>query len=89
MTREDSARKARRLLWEGRVAVHRVEPGRVVASVKGDSAAIYSVQLYAGVWSCSCPARSACSHARAVMLVTVPTPWAVQPELLALIGGQS
>jgi hypothetical protein len=56
VTRENSRAKAQRLLWEGRVAVHSLEPGRVVASVKGDSASIYTVKLVAGYWSCTCVA---------------------------------
>jgi uncharacterized Zn finger protein len=69
------------------VAVHTLEPGRVVASVKGDSASIYTVKLVAGYWSCTCPALGPCSHAKAVQLVTAPGAVGLQPELLALIGG--
>lgn len=78
--RENSAAKARRLLWEGRVAIVRVSEGYVLGAVRGDSAQIYTVKLVAGYWSCTCEARSACSHVKAVQLVTVPTPWAIQPS---------
>jgi uncharacterized Zn finger protein len=69
---ENSRAKARRILAEGRVMIHCVEDGRVVASVRGDAAADYSVRLDAGVWSCSCPAVESCSHAQAVQFVTAP-----------------
>jgi hypothetical protein len=87
--RENSSAKARRLLWEGRVAIVRVGPDGVLAAVKGDTAGVYTVKLVAGYWSCTCPALGPCSHAKAVQLVTVPTPWAVQPELLGMIEGTS
>ncbi len=76
--REDFAAKARRLLAEGRVTIRRVgfasaDYATVIADVRGDSAEVYTV-AYApkGGWSCTCPARSRCSHGQAVMLVTVP-----------------
>src|SRR5207247_1062744 len=52
MARETAAVKARRLLVEGRVQVERVDGRRVVALVRGDSAALYVV-VFDGRWSCT------------------------------------
>jgi hypothetical protein len=72
MTRENAAGKARRLLAEGRVVVTRVEGTHIDATVRGDTAAFYSVRHRSGSWSCSCPSVGRCSHLAAVMLVTAP-----------------
>lgn len=78
MPREDYLTKGRRLVAEGRVTIRRVgfasaDYATVIAEVRGDSAALYSVTYSPrSGWSCTCPARSRCSHEQAVMLVTVP-----------------
>ena len=71
MTRESAHVKARRLLEEGRVQIVDVRPDRVRAVVRGDSAQLYTVSYDPSVWTCSCPALTACSHVRAVQLVVV------------------
>jgi uncharacterized Zn finger protein len=63
--------KANRLLAEGRVFVRWSTPEIVSAVVRGDTG-VHDVDLHSGRWSCSCPARTTCSHLTAVMLVTVP-----------------
>jgi uncharacterized Zn finger protein len=71
MPREGAMVKARRLLSEGRVALLRLDGRSVDAIVRGDAGEFYRVSHRPGSWSCSCPALStACSHTRAVMLVT-------------------
>jgi hypothetical protein len=70
--RESAYLKARRYLTEGRVIVTHLDQFGVSARVRGDGA-IWSVEYGAGVWTCTCPARSdQCSHCRAVRLVTSP-----------------
>lgn len=64
--------KAFRLLVEGKVRVTFVTGDIVHARVKGDHDT-YFVDFglsRSHRWSCSCPARVDCSHARAVQLVT-------------------
>jgi uncharacterized Zn finger protein len=70
--REDARTKAIRMLGEGRILLEHVKGRSIVATVRGDSGAIYRVSHEAGGWSCDCEARSTCSHVRAVMLVTAP-----------------
>lgn len=65
--REDARTKATRLLVEGRVAIRRVDHQHVVARVRGEGED-HEV-TFDGAWSCSCPARSRCSHQFAVMRV--------------------
>lgn len=72
MTRESAAAKARRLLVEGRVIVVIAYGRRIDALVRGDSGAVYDVLHRGGHWSCSCEARTRCSHVQAVMLVVAP-----------------
>jgi hypothetical protein len=86
--RENSAEKARKWIRQGAVAIVRVDRGYVLGAVR-DPAGVRTVKMVAGFWSCTCEARGPCSHVKAVQLVTVPTPWAVQPELLSRIGGSS
>ena len=72
MTRENAYSKARRYLVEGRVIVTRVSDRIVAARVRGDGA-IYDSMWQAGVWSCSCVARTdQCAHLRALRLITAP-----------------
>jgi uncharacterized Zn finger protein len=69
--RENYARKAQRLLAEGRVSVLRIDPSGVTAIVRGDTAAFYTVSFDGSRWDCSCPAIGRCSHAFAVQRVVV------------------
>jgi len=80
--RENYASKALRLLAEGGVSVLRIEPSGVTAIVRGDSAAIYTVNFDGSRWSCSCPAIGRCSHAFAVQRVVVTEP--AFPELVGV-----
>lgn len=74
MTRETVGQKARRLLVAGRLVVREVVPGgRVVATVDGDTGR-YDVGFAGGEWSCTCPARTPCSHIAALRLVVVQPP---------------
>ena len=69
MTVEDVYAKARRLLSEGQVRVHRIDESAVVARVDGDTGSYRVVWDRSGV-SCWCPARGRCSHIEAVRLVS-------------------
>lgn len=74
MPREDAAAKGRRLLTEGRLTVERLDAGGlIVARCRGDSGAVYSLGFdpIKRQWRCTCPARTNCSHLRALQLVTV------------------
>jgi uncharacterized Zn finger protein len=72
MPREDARTRARRLLAERRVMIHRVSPTSVLAQVRGDSGELREVR-----WdprrgcSCSCPAIGFCAHGHAVASVVV------------------
>lgn len=61
--------KADRLLLEGRLRIRRVDGNEVVAECRGDSGGVYDLVHYDGRWSCSCPARTDCSHLRALWRV--------------------
>lgn len=69
--------KAFRLLTEGRLIVREVglpsHPGRIVAECRGDSGEIYMLGYdpIREEWRCGCPARTECSHLKALKLVTV------------------
>lgn len=68
--RENAALKAVRLLGQGRVVLLRVDDRSVDAVVRGDAGEFYRLPP-SGSWLWLCPAVStACSHTRAVMLVT-------------------
>lgn len=74
-TRENAADKARRLLVEGRVRVTFVSEKSwlIRAEVRGDSGQVYVVDhgmSQEARWTCDCPARTDCSHLKAVWLVT-------------------
>ena len=69
--RESVPAKGRRLLTEGRLIVLEVSRGRVSATCRGDSGAIYRVGHDGSGWSCTCEAKGRCSHLVALMLVTV------------------
>lgn len=69
MTVEDVYAKARRLLSEGQVRVHRIDETAVVARVDGDTGSYRVVWDRSGA-SCWCAARGRCSHIEAIRLVT-------------------
>jgi hypothetical protein len=71
MTSDTVITESQRLLTNGHVFVKWVTPGIVCATVYGDSG-IYDVDLHSDRWTCSCQARTTCSHMRAVQLVTTP-----------------
>ena len=73
MPRESRRVKAIRYVSEGRVILTAVSPGKVRASVRGDSGTIYRAGFQLGAWDCECPVRTdACSHLIALRLVTAP-----------------
>lgn len=74
--RETAQLKAARLAGQGRVTIRTLTSSLIIATVRGDSAAVYSVTWTPSGWSCMCPALSRrCSHVRAVMLcVLEPLP---------------
>ncbi len=65
-----AAEKAGRLLAAGRVQVTFADEDQVRARVMGDHG-LYEVTWEHGDWSCSCVARTGCSHRLAVKLVTL------------------
>lgn len=72
MSRESAHDKARRYLTEGRLTVHTLTPDLIAASCRGDSAVEYRVHWEPPGWKCTCPAHTpACSHVRALKLVTL------------------
>ena len=62
MTRENALSKGERYLLSGRLTIRLVTPERIEAHVKGDSGHTYRVIHDAGMWSCSCPAKTRCAH---------------------------
>jgi uncharacterized Zn finger protein len=72
MAGESIEAKAVRLLAEQRVHVTRVEGATVEATVHGDHGRYEAGFDSVRGWYCSCPALGACSHLRAVILVTTP-----------------
>ena len=79
MTREGAESKGRRLLTEGRLVVEVAGPGVFAATVRG-SGDIHLVQYGRGGWSCTCPARSTCSHLAAAQLIAAPTARPIRHE---------
>ena len=61
--------KADRLLLEGRLRVVRVDGSLIVAECRGDSGVVYELTHAGARWTCSCPARTDCSHLRALWRV--------------------
>ncbi len=68
--RESTDEKAARLLTSGNLRITRLDENHVHAEVRGDHET-YDVLYFDGRWRCSCPARTDCSHLRALWLVTV------------------
>jgi hypothetical protein len=65
--------KSRRLLVEGRLTIEKVEDDLIVASCRGDSGTTYHLghdPSRPPHWRCTCPAKTTCSHLRALWLVT-------------------
>ena len=71
MPRENAQTKAARLCASGRVAVRSVREDVIRATVKGDSARIYTVVFDPSGWRDDCDALGVCSHIRAVQLCTL------------------
>jgi len=72
VSRENAAAKAVRYLGQGRIVIREVSPVHVSATARGDGA-IHRLGFNRGRWWCSCPAHTpACSHLRALRLVTAP-----------------
>lgn len=69
-SRESVHLKATRYLIQGRVQIRDVGPHGVKAFVRG-SGHLHRIIYENGVWSCSCEARSVCSHLIAVQTVVV------------------
>lgn len=61
--------KTDRLLLEGRLRVLTVDGNEIAAECRGDSGGIYVLGHHSGRWACSCPARTDCSHLRALWRV--------------------
>lgn len=71
MSRESAETKGARYLTEGRMVVLSAGPSHFLATVRG-SGEIHTVRFGRGGWSCTCPARSLCSHLVAARLVAAP-----------------
>lgn len=71
--RENADGKGRRLLTEGRLTVEfRGHADITLATCRGDSGEVYDLGFdHNRGWWCTCPARTTCSHLKALMLVTV------------------
>jgi hypothetical protein len=67
--RENVRDKSIRLLTHGRLRVLRVDSDFIAAECRGDSGEVYNLLWRDQRWSCSCPARTDCSHLRALWAV--------------------
>jgi len=69
--REDAATKGRRLVAEGRLVLQQLDEhaGTAQATCRGDGATWNLGRDEHGLWYCTCPARSRCSHLYALGLV--------------------
>lgn len=67
--RENKRLKAARLLVTGRLRVLRVDRDFIAAEVRGDSGEIYNLLWRDQRWTCSCKARTDCSHLGALWAV--------------------
>jgi hypothetical protein len=71
--RENARDKAKRLLVSGRLLIVKVDGDYVEAICRGDSGHTYHLGHdpdKAPHWRCTCEARTACSHLRALWCVT-------------------
>lgn len=66
---KDKRAKAARLLLQGRLRVLRVDSGFIFAECRGDSGEVYNLSWRDQRWTCSCPARTDCSHLNALWAV--------------------
>jgi uncharacterized Zn finger protein len=69
--RESAQDKGVRYLASGRLVVLEAAPGLFRAVVRG-SAELHEVRFGRGGWSCTCLARTTCSHLHAARLVSAP-----------------
>lgn len=67
--RENKRSKAARLLVTGRLRVLRVERHYIAAECRGDSGEIYNLGWHHERWTCSCKAKTDCSHLNALWAV--------------------
>ena len=67
--RNDKRMKAMRLLVTGRLRILRVDSNFIAAECKGDRGVMYELLWKDGLWTCSCPARTDCSHLNALWAV--------------------
>lgn len=72
--RENAAVKGRRLLTEARLNIVHVDGDVIRATCRGDSGELYTLAHNGNGWSCTCPAKTTCSHLVALMLVTTRKP---------------
>lgn len=72
-SREPKNVKALRLLTTGRLRVWHVSHDLIQADCRGDSGEIYTLGWRDDLWSCSCPARTDCSHLGALWCVVAVT----------------
>lgn len=71
--RENVKEKSLRIVTSGRLRVTSVQGNEIQAICRGDSGQVYNLrhtETDVPFWSCSCPARTACSHLYALWLVT-------------------
>lgn len=68
--REDAAEKAKRYVLEARLRITYLDGNRIRATCRG-SGAVHQLGWDRGEWWCTCEARGACSHLRALWLVAV------------------
>ena len=73
LKKEPKRVKAIRLLVTGRLRVWHVSHDLIQADCRGDSGEIYTLGWRDGLWSCSCPARTDCSHLGALWCVVAVT----------------
>ena len=67
--RESKQLKAMRLLVTGRLRVLRVDRDFIAAECRGDSGEVYNLLWKHQHWTCSCAARTDCSHLNALWAV--------------------
>lgn len=71
MTRENAEAKGVRYLSSGRLVVLEASRGYFLAVVRG-AGEVHTVTYQRGGWSCTCAARSTCSHLHAARLIAAP-----------------
>jgi len=68
--RENSERKGRRYLSEGRLTVGLISNDRILAKCRGGEGNDYVLGFKEGRWYCGCAALGPCAHLQALWLVT-------------------